>query len=127
MLREQRLAIFYEMPHIDINLPKNGKCMMEVRTREGKNIPHFHIIGISKKLYCAICLDAPKYFKHGKWKDELNNDQKEKLQNELLKKNKNGYTLWETLVNHWNITQEGSKNKVIITNMPDYTKLDGSV
>ena len=31
-----------------------------------------------------------KYFKHGKWKDELNNDQKELLQKALMQKQKNG-------------------------------------
>ena len=69
----------------------------------------------------------PKYFKHGKWKDELNNEQKEKLQKALLKRNKNGKTLWETFVDYWNSSQEGSKNKVDINNMPDYTKLEGSI
>ena len=62
MLREQRLAIFYEMPHIDINLPKNGKCMMEVRTREGRNIPHLHIIGISKKTILCNMFGCAKIF-----------------------------------------------------------------
>lgn len=127
MLREQRLEFFFEMPHSDIKLPKRGNCRMEVRSREGRNIPHFHIEGKSKKFHCAVCLDEAKYFKHGKWKDELNNDQKELLQKALMKKQKNGETLWEKFVNYWNSSKEGSKNKVDICNMPDYTKLDGCV
>ena len=79
MLREQRLSCLCEMPHSDIKLPKKGKCILEVRSREGRDVPHFHIIGKSKKFYCAVCLDTAKYFKHGKWVDELNNEQKEKL------------------------------------------------
>lgn len=127
MLREQRLEFFFEMPHSDIKLPKRGNCRMEVRSREGRNIPHFHIEGKSKKFHCAVCLNEAKYFKHGKWKDELNNDQKELLQKALLKETKDGPTLWETFVEFWNKSTEGSHNKVNKNSMPDYTKLDGNV
>lgn len=126
MLREQRLC-FCEMPHSDINLPKRGNCIMEVRSREGKNVPHFHIESRSKKFHCAVCLNEAKYFKHGIWTDELNNEQKDLLQEALLEKTKNGKTVWESFVIHWNRSQEGSKNQVDLNNMPDYTKIDGCV
>ena len=127
MLREQRLSCLCEMPHSDIKLPKKGKRILEVRSREGRDVPHFHIIGVSKKFYCAVCLDTAKYLKHGKWVDELNNEQKEKLHIALLQKIKNEETLWQTFVNYWNSSPEGSKNKVDISNMPDYSNLDGCI
>ena len=129
MIREQRLSYltclccFCEMPHSDIKLPKKGKCILEIRTREGNNVPHFHIIGVSKKFYCAVCLNKAKYFKHGKWVDELNNEQKEKLQSILLEKEEDGMTKWESMVDHWNNSHFDAKDKVDKDNMPDYTEL----
>ena len=72
-------------------------------------------------------MNEAKYFKHGIWTDELNNDQKDLLQEALLEKTKNGKTVWESFVIHWNRSQEGSKNQVDLNNMPDYTKIDGCV
>lgn len=117
-----------EMPERDINLSgKAGNCKVIMWGKEGKNIPHFHIKSKSKKFNVAICLDKAMYFKHGIYINELNIRQKKKLQKCLETKCLDGNTLWEIFVNHWNDSEEGMKNKVLLKNIPDYTKMTESI
>lgn len=110
-------------------LKKLGKCKLSVYAIEGENIPHFHLENINKTFRTAICLNEAKYFKHGKYRDELNKSQKIILHDFLTSKRKidNGNTIWEKLATFWNNAQANSTHKVDINNMPDYTKLSGSV
>ncbi len=117
-----------EMPERDISLAgKAGSCKLIMWGKEGKDIPHFHIKSKSKRFNVAICLDKPMYFKHGIYIDELNSRQRKKLQKCLETKTMNGNTLWEDFVNHWNDSEEGMKNKVLLDKMPDYTKMTESI
>lgn len=117
-----------EMPERDFNLGnKIGNCEVSGWSKEGKHIPHFHIKSKNTNFNTAICLHVPMYFKHGKYKDELNIKQKKKLQACLETKIMNGNTLWEDFVENWNASPEGSQNIVDINKMPDYTKMTKSI
>lgn len=117
-----------ESPNSDLTFPgKPGNCKISMRSNEGKNIPHFHIESKSKNVHVAVCLHESKYFKHDIWKDELNEAQKRKLQEYLLKVDNLGDTNWEKFSRYWNDSPEGSKNKVNIDKMPDYTKMTESI
>ena len=66
-------------------LDKNlGKYKLEIRTREGDGIPHFHMSN-GKKEVC-IRLDKSEYFSHNNYTDKLTNSDAKKLNTFLLVK-----------------------------------------
>lgn len=70
-----------------ITFNKIGVCNIIVHTREGSNIPHFHVEskakGKEKVFDAAICINKNMYFDHGSHTDILNASQQKELNKKL--------------------------------------------
>lgn len=66
----------------NINI-KNLSVNIIVRSREGENYPHCHVIGTSKnngnQFHSCVCLNVAKYFIHKGKEDTFNSKQKKRI------------------------------------------------
>lgn len=106
-----------------INKTSNGNIDIYVYGKEGKYIPHFHLIG--NNLNCCICIYDNKYFSHGVHKDKINSKTKKILNGFLKEKNKTivEYSNWQVIGLFFDISNQTNYfNKKL--KQPDYTKLE---
>ena len=102
-----------------------GKCKIEVYGGEGP-IPHFHIIGLTKKFECCPCIFQPLYFNHGTKTDTLTKNQLKILDSWLREpctKFGGVLTNWEVIVQLWESCGNPLKNFKLESTQPDYTKM----
>lgn len=102
-----------------------GKCKIEVYGGEGP-IPHFHIIGLTKKFECCPCIFQPLYFNHGTKTDKLIKNQLKILDlwlREPCTKFGGVLTNWEVIVQLWESCGNPLKNFKLDSTQPDYTKM----
>lgn len=99
-------------------------CVISVFGREGKFVPHFHIISVDKDFLCAIKLDKPEYFIHTKYKDKLPNRKSREFIDEYLRKpyKKEEKTIWDKMINDWDEIHETDYTSKL-KDQPDYKKL----
>lgn len=88
-----------------------------------REIPHFHVWSKAKNFWCAIKLNTPEYFIHGKYVDILNNTQLKAVVKFLKstcaeKESEKGETNWDFLKCDWNSTSR--INYCTVETMPDY-------
>ena len=76
-----------------------GYYKIYIYSKEGKHIPHFHIISKSSKFECCICIYSPNYFNHGNKNGLLNTKQRKILNNWLSSPNEklNSVTNWDII------------------------------
>lgn len=104
-----------------------GKYVVFVWSRDGGEIPHFHVGDASTyprctKFSAAIKIEVAEYFPHGgHYTDRFNSKETKALAN-FLKKEVDGDTNWEFIRKAWN---RGTSNHKVAPShpMPDYTKL----
>lgn len=104
-----------------------GKYIVYVWTRDGGEIPHFHVGDSATFPHCtqfstAIKIEKAEYFAHGgKYTDKFNTKER-KLLNAFLHKVVDGDSNWEFIRKAWN---RGSSKHMVLpgTTMPDYTEL----
>lgn len=116
-------SILCEMAEIG----KVDKFIVFIWSRDGGEIPHFHVGDAATYPKCtqfstAIKIETAEYFPHGgKYTDNLNSKQKKKLNN-FLKEIDDDETNWKYLVRTWN--KNNSNHKLNInTPQPDYITL----
>ena len=114
-----------------------GNSKIEVYTKEGNNIPHFHIVNNGLQI-CCPCIYEPYYFNHGTKNKTLNNTQlkilndklKEKVPNNKLttlftdkeiNDQNNNKTYWDAIRSFY--TRANNDTAVRPTKQPDYTKM----
>lgn len=98
-----------------------------IYTNDGGKIPHFHFRDLDKNRdnEGAIKLTSAEYFKHGKYKAELNSKQRKDLVEFLMSKRHNkrySGTNWNYIVDMWN----DNNSDVYLdedTEMPDYRNI----
>ena len=101
-----------------------GYCRIYVYSKEGKHIPHFHIMDkstLGKKFHTCVKIETPEYFHHTGKVDVLNSKQRKSLVEFLKSSHRNG-TKWEMLIDLWNINNSTIKVDDNI-DMPDYTNI----
>lgn len=93
-----------------------------VHTKEGYNIPHFHIER-DRMNDCCIMLNDNRFFNHGD-NDSLLTGRECILLDEWLRKvnksSKFGYTNWQVLADMWNSRKE---IQIDLNNQPDYSSI----
>ncbi len=106
-----------------------GKCTIEVYSREGNSIPHFHITSTDGLFSCCICLFDNRFFNHGKHRDILAKKDWKILDDWMRKPNEKDNTKsnWEYAKYLW-IQQNGydyklNKESIDDTSQPDYTEI----
>lgn len=90
-----------------------------VYTREGENIPHFHIIRKGVK-DCCLKIKECDWFIHGKNNNKITKKELELLHEWLIKDDKK---YWKKIISEWN---KGKDEKMKIpndTDIPEYSKL----
>ena len=105
---------------------KYGKSIIsvEVRNKEGFNIPHFHFIRKNNKEGC-IRIDEAKYFNHGNQYKETLNKNECYILNEWMDKDcplNTSKTNWEYIKDFWNASKP-KEYQVTIEEKPDYSSL----
>ena len=109
---------------------KNLSVNIIIRTREGENYPHCHVIETSenngKQFHCCVCLDQPKYFIHKGKEDTFNTKQRKEFNKIMRSHPKRGdkSTVWDILVRTWN---KCNRKKVEVKEIPNYIKLSGCI
>ena len=111
------------------NFTKLNGMTINIYESEG-TIPHFHLEKPSSNFYSAIRLDDAKYFRHNKYQDTQNSNQRKALYKFLKqpmdeKRNKD-FTRWDHLVFMWNSTIRHGHNKNYCDTivMPNYRELE---
>lgn len=104
----------------------DNKLIIYVRSNEGGNIPHFHIVDkqtLGSKFHTCVKIENATYFHHTGKEDVLNSKQRKRLVDFLNSMTPLENTYWEFLLLTWNINN--SNRKVNINQkMPDYTNLN---
>ena len=109
---------------------KNLTVNIIVRTREGENYPHCHVIETSenngKQFHSCVCLEQAKYFIHKGKEDTFNSKQRKEFDKIMRSRLKRGdkSTVWNILVQTWN---KYNRKKVEVSEIPDYTNLSGCI
>lgn len=108
----------------EVNLKKVAKlCVVEFRTNEGWEKPHFHIFSLFHKFQCAVRLDIPDYFIHNPYTDTLTNEQSKILDAFLRRSNKHqDMTRWEEAKALYD-AQFGKTHPLSTNTQPDYSEL----
>lgn len=108
----------------------NGKCFVDVYSKEGDYIPHFHITSADKKFSCCIELFRNRFFQHGKHKDVLIKKDWKVLDKWMRSANlgHKNFSNWDIARSMWD-TFNGKKYKdnnniIDFENQPDYSKMD---
>ena len=109
-----------------------GPCKVEVYGDEGQ-IPHFHIVGISKKFNCCVRIYDNHFFSHGnKNRDTLNHQQCIELNKWLSEISANQIldsttpsTNWKVIEFSWRLANPDCKfpDRLKVTEQPDYSKM----
>ena len=105
-----------------------GYYKIYVYSKEGKHIPHFHIISESSKFECCVCIYSPNYFNHGNKNGLLNTKQRKILNNWLSSPNEklNSATNWDIIAlsfdnaNETNFYNKETKQQPNYSNMNSY-------
>lgn len=104
---------------------ENPTYIVELRSNDNGNIPHFHIFDVDGKFQTCVCIDKPQYFHHGVYDGVLNRRSCKAL-NELLQRQVNVggqlMTNWARIVKAWN-GNSGRRTIGATVACPDYTKL----
>ena len=111
-----------------LGLTNLGYCRIYVYSKEGKHIPHFHIISESSKFECCVCIYSPNYFNHGNKNGSLNAKQRKILNNWLSSPNEklNYATNWDIIAlsfdnaNETNFYNKETKQQPNYSNMNSY-------
>lgn len=103
-----------------------GNYTISVFSDEGP-VPHFHFMNRKTGDQGCIKILACEYFKHGKYKAELNSNERKELQNFLASPAvdeiyKNGTTNFKVVCHEWNKNNPDTKIDVN-TAQPDYQDL----
>ena len=107
-----------------------GKMTIDVHlSREGDNIPHFHIYNKNLKskkghkyFSSAIMINDASFFDHGPHRDLLNKSQINKLLYFLNSVDDDGETMWIKILKAWNNSHKNSKVD-ITKSIPNYKEI----
>ena len=111
------------------------KCIeVYIHTNDSGKTPHFHVRKYSShnqfEWEVCIAFTEAKYFKHGKYTDELPDKGIAKDLDKMLrtvdKKSKYGMTYWDIALEEWNRNNSDVELPLDLE-QPDYTKLSGTV
>ena len=109
---------------------RKHKCIgtIELRTREGENLKHYHIKSPTLGGNICVCIDKPMYYKHDIWKDHFKGNKEIKMFMDFLdSKHPSGKSYFEFFVNRWNEDKKSQKkfNSIISDDIerPNYLKL----
>lgn len=102
-----------------------GKCKIEIFSREGENIPHFHITAINNKFSCCVQLFDNRFFVHGKHRDTLSKSDWKLLDLWLRDPNFKNISIsnWNRAVELWSGAYRDVSLKFDTENQPDYTTI----
>ena len=107
----------------------NTKIRVEIRPKEGENIPHVHIIDPQNNKNGDICvrLDKSEYFIHGEHKGKFDSPNAKKAFHKAMMKPKkkgdyNG-TTWGFLCQEWNRSHKDNP-RLFPKEIPDYSTID---
>lgn len=104
----------------------DNKLIIYVRSNEGGNIPHFHIVDkqtLGSKFHTCVKIENATYFHHTGKEDVLNSKQRKRLIEFLSKDFDEDTTNWEYLIMTWNANNSSTKLSKRMQ-MPDYTNLN---
>lgn len=104
----------------------DNKLIIYVRSNEGGNIPHFHIVDkqtFGSKFHTCVKIENATYFHHTGKEDVLNSKQRKRLVEFLSKDFDEDTTNWEYLIMTWNANNSSTKLSKRMQ-MPDYTNLN---
>lgn len=104
----------------------DNKLIIYVRSNEGGNIPHFHIVDkqtLGSKFHTCVKIENATYFHHTGKEDVLNSKQRKRLVEFLSKDFDEDTTNWEYLIMTWNANNSSTKLSKRMQ-MPDYTNLN---
>lgn len=113
---------FFEMAQIG---DLDNKLIIYVRSNEGGNIPHFHIVDkatLGSKYHTCVKIESAEYFHHTGKEDVLNSKQRKSLVKFLNSLTPLEVTHWEFLLMTWNTNNSNRKVNMNLS-MPDYTNL----
>lgn len=123
---------------IDVNdIPVIDELIIEIYSKEGDYIPHFHFYTKDNKIDGCMQIFKPEYFIHGRHKSILTNDQLKKLIEFLNTKEYepvNDINKWQEIVLAWFGDNYPNKDKyknllknknitIDLVNMPNYLEL----
>ena len=103
----------------------DNKLMIYVRSNDGGNIPHFHIVDKStlvKQYHTCVMIEVAKYFHHTGKEGVLNSKQRKSLVEFLSKDFDEDTTNREYLIMTWNANNSKSKISKKLP-MPNYLEL----
>lgn len=90
------------------------------------NVPHFHVYDKQTKRLICLKIGKPEYFKHGKYQNELDRDERKLLQKwlslpneEFWEDNHQVITNYEVICILWNMNNRGNRVDVK-QSIPDY-------
>lgn len=99
--------------------------IVELRSNDNGNIPHFHIFDADNKFKTCVRIDEAEYFHHGAYTGILNRKSRYAL-NKLLQRqiDFNGETMtnWDRIVKAWNSNSDRLSTVTTVA-CPDYTQL----
>lgn len=104
----------------------DNKLIIYVRSNEGGNIPHFHIVDkqtLGSKFHTCVKIENATYFHHTGKEDVLNSKQRKRLVEFLSKDFDEDTTNWEYLIMTWNANNSSTKLSKRMQ-IPDYTNLN---
>lgn len=104
----------------------DNKLIIYVRSNEGGNIPHFHIVDkqtLGSKFHTCVKIENATYFHHTGKEDVLNSKQRKRLVEFLSKDFDEDATNWEYLIMTCNANNSSTKLSKRMQ-MPDYTNLN---
>lgn len=108
--------------------PLDNKLIIYIRSNDGGNIPHFHIIDkktLGKKFHTCVEIKTNKYFHHTGKEDILNSKQRKNLNDFFKQKHKSAklnLTNWEYCLILWN-DNNSNMNVPEDLEQPDYTEI----
>ena len=119
-----------------VRLKRYGELIIEVYSKEGDYIPHFHFYTKDKKIDGCMQIFNPDYFIHGNHKSMLTNRQLKQLINFLNDERYESVNNWRLIVFAWIGENYDEQTKIAkklkiknykdpsnTINMPDYSKL----
>lgn len=103
----------------------DNKLIIYVRSNEGGNIPHFHIVDkqtLGNKFHTCVKIENATYFHHTGKEGVLNSKQRKLLVEFLRKDFDEDTTNWKYLIMTWNANNSSTKLSKRMQ-MPNYTNL----
>ena len=124
--------VFEERSLDQLNFKGGKEVTIEVYSKEGDFIPHFHFYSKDKKIDGCLQIFKPEYFIHGKHTTILNNNYMKQMITYLSKYKYKPVNNWQRIVLAWyDANRDGRFRPILkvkddptdIANMPDYAKL----